>query len=66
MSQLKKYRELAGYSQGKLAEVSGVSVRMIQHYEQGRADINRAEAMTVWKLAHWLQCGVEDLLEFDN
>jgi len=66
MSQLKKYRELAGYSQGKLAEVSGVSVRMIQYYEQGRADINKAEAMTVWKLAYWLHCDVQDLLEFNR
>ena len=66
MSNLKKMRELAGYSQSKLAEVSGVSVRMIQHYEQGRADINKAEAMTVYRLAFCLQCGVEDILEFDR
>lgn len=66
MSNLKKMRELAGYSQGKLAKVSGVSVRMIQNYEQGQNDINKAEAMTVYKLAYYLQCRVEDLLEFDN
>ncbi len=66
MSRLKKMRELAGYSQAKLAEVSGVSIRMIQYYEQGKNDINKAEAMTVYKLAYWLQCRVEDLLEFDR
>lgn len=63
MTKLKKIREASGLSQGKLAEVSGVNVRMIQHYEQGVKDINSAAALTVSKLAQALDCTVEDLLE---
>lgn len=63
MTNLKKIREATGLSQAKLAEASGVNVRMIQHYEQGVKDINSAAALTVSKLAQALNCKVEDLLE---
>jgi len=63
MTNLKRIRETAGLSQSKLAEVSGVSARMIQHYEQGFKDINKAHAITVYRLAEALGCTVEDLLE---
>ena len=36
---------------------------MVQHYEQGFHDINKAEAMTVYKLAKALGCRMEDLLQ---
>ena len=63
MTNLKRIREAAGLSQSKLAEASGVNVRMIQYYEQGVKDINSAAAATVNKLAQALNCTVEDLLE---
>ena len=63
MTNLKRIREAAGISQSKLAEASGVSVRMIQHYEQGFKDLNRAQAITVHRLAQALDCKVEDLVE---
>jgi len=63
MTNLKRIRETRGLSQAKLAEASGVSVRMIQHYEQGVKDINSAAALTVSKLAQALSVTVEDLLE---
>ena len=63
MTNLKRIREASGLSQSKLAEATGVSVRMIQHYEQGVKDINVAAALTVSKLARALDCTVEDLLE---
>lgn len=63
MTQLKKIREASSLSQTKLAEASGVNVRMIQHYEQGVKDINSAAALTVYRLAQALECTVEDLLE---
>lgn len=53
-------------TQSALAERSGVSVRMIQHYEQGVKDINAAAALTVSKLAQALGCSVEDLLEINK
>ena len=56
-------RQTKRYTQKKLAEESGVNVRMIQHYEQGVKDLNRAQAITVYRLAQALDCKVEDLLE---
>lgn len=56
-------RQNKRYTQKKLSEESGVNIRMIQHYEQGVKDINKAQAITVYKLAQALNCTVEDLLE---
>ena len=63
MSNLKKIREAFGLSQNKLATLSGVSNRMIQHYEQGVKDINKAQVGTIYKLAKALKVNIEDLIE---
>jgi DNA-binding XRE family transcriptional regulator len=60
---LKRIREGLGISQAKLAAESGVSLRSIQMYEQRNKDINKAQAITIAKLARVLSCEVEDLLE---
>lgn len=60
---LKEKRESAGMSQSDLAQASGVSVRMIQHYEQGAKDINKAAAITVKMLADALGVKMEDIIE---
>ena len=62
MNNLKEIREKAGLSQSKLAEASGINVRMIQYYEQGFKDINKAQAITIYKLASTLSCKMEDLI----
>ena len=61
MTRLKLYRERMGLSQSELARASGVSWRIIQHYEQRRKDLNRAQAQTLKDLAAALHCSVEDL-----
>jgi transcriptional regulator with XRE-family HTH domain len=58
------YRERIGLSQSELAKESGVSVRMIQHYEQRLKDLGRAQTKTIWLLARALRCSMEDLMEF--
>lgn len=63
MKNLQRIRKEAGMSQSKLAEASEVNVRMIQYYEQGTKDINRAEGMRLYQLAQALGCTIEDLLE---
>lgn len=65
MTNLKNNRIAYGVTQKELAERSGVNVRIIQHYEQGFRDINKAEAMTVYKLSEALGCSVKDILEFE-
>lgn len=66
MSRLKTIREANSYTQVELSAVSGVSVRMIQNYEQGTKDINKAQANTLYKLATFLNCSIEDLLEIER
>lgn len=59
---LKTVRENKGLSQKKLADLSGVNIQMIQHYEQGVRDINKAQVITVLKLANALECNIEDII----
>ena len=63
MSKLKEVRTASGLSQSGLAEKSGVNVRMIQQYEQGIRDINKAQVETVYQLAEALSCKIEDIIE---
>ena len=60
---LRRMRLAAGYSQSRLARLSGVNIRNIQLYEQGAQDINRASASTLAALARSLSCSIEDLME---
>lgn len=59
---LKKIRTEKGMSQAQLADASGVNVRMIQYYEQGAKDINKASGETILKLSIALGCRMEDLM----
>ena len=59
---LQQMRKRKGYSQSKLAKISGVSVRSIQQYEQGQKNLNRAAAETVVALAKALSCPPEQLI----
>ena len=56
-------RENRGFTHARLAEVSGVGLRSIQMYEQRVNDINKAQGITLYRLAHALGCGMDDLLE---
>ena len=62
-SKLKYYREVNELSQSELANLSGVSLRSIQLYEQKVNDIDKAQANTLYKLAVVLHCKIDDLLE---
>lgn len=63
MSNLKETRLAKNLTREKLGELSGVSHRMIEKYEQGIRDINKAQAETLYKIAQALECTIEDLLE---
>jgi transcriptional regulator with XRE-family HTH domain len=63
ITNLKRLRLDKKISQSKLAELSGVNVRLIQDYEQGHKQINNAMAISVYRLAEALDCTVGDLLE---
>lgn len=59
---LARLRTYACLTQRALAENSGVSVRMIEQYEQGKKDLNKASAETVYKLSKVLGCTMEELI----
>lgn len=62
-SRLSEIRHARGFTQQKLSEVSGVSLRMIQLYEQKQNEIGKAQVNVVIRLANALGCDVEDLME---
>lgn len=66
MTILKEKREAAGMSQAELARLTGISVRVIQNYEQGTRPLNGARAITVYQIAKALRCSIEDLLDLSN
>ena len=60
---LKTIRKQQHLTQKELAELSGVSLRMIQAYEQGDQDIRKAEVQTVFALSRVLGCNPETLCQ---
>jgi len=62
-TKLHKIRKARGFTQQELSQASGVTLRMIQLYEQRQNDINKAQVSMVVGLARALGCEVEDLLE---
>ena len=62
-SNLQRIRKAIGMTQKKLADESGTALRMIQLYEQRKADINKAQASTLAKIANALGCEIKNLLE---
>lgn len=60
---LKTWRKKRQLSQAELAEISGVPARTIKAYEQGKLDISKAQADTLYKLARTLDCTIEDLIK---
>lgn len=62
-SNLQKIRVERGLSQQKLAEVSGVTKRTIETYEQGYRNIDGAKLETLCDLSLALECDISDILE---
>jgi transcriptional regulator with XRE-family HTH domain len=62
MNKLQDRRKAAGFSQSQLAAKVPMSLRTLQHLERGSSDINKAAAITVWRLSCVLGCEVADLL----
>lgn len=60
---LKTLRIVKKLSQSQLAVLSGVPVRTIKAYEQGKVDICKAQAETLYAIAQVLNCSIEDLIQ---
>ena len=62
-SKLSDIRKARGFTQQQLSKASGVTLRMIQLYEQRQNDISKAQVTVVIDLAKALGCEAEDLLD---
>lgn len=60
---LEKARREAGLTRQKLAEISGVSLRSLECYEQRKNDINIANVKTVRALAQAIGVPIEKILD---
>lgn len=60
---LKRIRTTHGYTQQELSDLSGVSLRSIQLYEQRNKDINKASVDKLYRISKALGCNIEDLIE---
>lgn len=65
-TRLKTIRKARGFTQQELSLASGVSLRMIQLYEQRKSNINEAALSSVISLANALGCRPIDLSEPAN
>ena len=63
MTNLQKYRKAAGLTQLGLSVLSGVNLRTLQDYEQGRKPISQAAAVTVYRIAKALGVTMEALIK---
>lgn len=61
-TKLQKARQAKGLTQKQLAEAAELSIRTLQHYEQGSKDINAAAVITVYKLAAALDVKIEEII----
>ena len=64
-TRLQKIRKAQNLTQKQLSDLSGVSLRMIQLYEQRQNDINLASGQTINSLARALCCNFYDIMEIE-
>lgn len=64
-TRLQTIRKERNMTKKKLAALSGVSLRMIQLYEQRQNDINKAAGSVINRLAWVLNCNFYDIMELE-
>ena len=60
---LKKLRQASGLSQSQFAKKAEMSIRTLQHYEQGSKNFDHARIDTILKACLVLNCSLEDIIE---
>ncbi len=59
---IKRKREASGMSQSQFAEMSGVNLRSLQDYEQGRKPMTSVKGEVLYRISTALDCSMEDLI----
>ncbi len=62
-SRLEEERRKAGFTRKQLSDLSGISLRTIEAYEQRKNDIGMAAVSSVRQLARALKVPIENILE---
>lgn len=65
-TKLQQIRKAKGMTQLELSIYSRVNLRTIQELEQGRKDINKAEALNVYNMAEALGVAISEILEISD
>lgn len=63
---LKEVRMSKGFSQSKLADLAGINVRTLQHYEQGSKNFDHARLDTIFSVCNALECKLSDIITDEN
>lgn len=63
LNKLKKTRKAAGLTQKKLSEMTGISHRTIEAYDEGVRGLETAQFRTAILICHALGCKIEDVIE---
>lgn len=63
MTKLKEMRKKSGMSQSQLAEKSGIYIRTLQYYEQGKMNFDHARMDKIISAALALNCNISDIIE---
>ena len=66
MTKLQNVRKEKGLTQRELAHLSGVSLRMVQHYERGEFRFENVGVGVMIRLALALGCHLSDLLDGED
>ncbi len=66
MSKLGEVRKGKNISQKELAEMTGLSIRALQSYEQDFRPLGRASAEDVYRIAKVLDTTIEELLGLES
>jgi transcriptional regulator with XRE-family HTH domain len=62
-TKLKEARRAAGMMQKELADAAGLPLRTLQHYEQGRRNLDGAALDTILNLCIALRCTPDQLVD---
>ena len=63
---LKELRMSKGFSQSKLADLAGINVRTLQHYEQGSKNFDHARLDTIFSVCNALECKLSEIITDEN
>ena len=66
MNKLKEMRNRAGLSQSQLANLSGINVGTLRHYEQGSKNFDHARIDTILKICLILDCKIDEIIESEE